>query len=150
MFNVSNAINVYVLQIPNDQNGNTAIVSGSVIMPDGKVVTDVSSYTPQTPFSHEDTLAIAKANVMRKVEERASLGGYGGRVDSFPSKEKSQMNGGGTKPASHNQLTFIRNKAQEQGRNAEELAASRFGKPLQELKGCEADGLIKELLATVR
>ena len=57
---------------------------------------------------------------------------------------------GGDKPASRNQPALIRNKAQEQRRNPEELAASRFGKRLQDLKGCEADSLIKGLLMKAR
>ena len=64
--------------------------------------------------------------------------------------DKSKFKGGGDKPASRNQLALIRNKAQEQRRNPEELAASRFGKRLQDLKGCEADSLIKGLLMKAR
>lgn len=64
--------------------------------------------------------------------------------------DKSRFKGGGDKPASRSQLSLIRNKAQERGKNPEELAASRFGKPLQDLKGCEADSLIKELLTRTR
>ena len=62
----------------------------------------------------------------------------------------NKFKGGGDKSASRNQLSLIRNKAQEQGKNPEELAASRFGKHLQDLKGCEADSLIKELLTRTR
>ena len=60
------------------------------------------------------------------------------------------IKGGGDKPASRSQLSLIRNKAQERGKNPEELAASRFGKQLQDLKGYEADSLIKELLTRTR
>ena len=34
MFDVSNTISVHVLQLPNDKNGKTAIVSASLVMPD--------------------------------------------------------------------------------------------------------------------
>ena len=35
MFKISDAINVQVLQIPTDKNGNTAIMSASLVMHDG-------------------------------------------------------------------------------------------------------------------
>ena len=41
MFDVSNSISVHVLQLPNDKNGRTAIVSSSIVMPDGRIVSDV-------------------------------------------------------------------------------------------------------------
>ena len=41
MLKISDAINVQVLQLPNDKNGNTAIVSATIVMPDGRVVSDV-------------------------------------------------------------------------------------------------------------
>ena len=64
--------------------------------------------------------------------------------------DKSRFKGGGDKPASRSQLSLIRNKAQERGKNPEELAASHFGKQLQDIKGYEADSLIKELLTRTR
>ena len=43
MLKISDAINVHVLQLPNDKNGRTAIVSANIIMTDGRVISDVCS-----------------------------------------------------------------------------------------------------------
>ena len=152
MFHTSNSIAVHVLQIPTDQNGKTAIVSASLVMPDGRVINDACSVSPRSPFEKEDTLELAKNRVINAIKQKAepytknnqNISQNGSRDD------KSRFKGGGDKPASRNQLALIRNKAQEQRRNPEELASSRFGKQLQDLKGWEADSLIKELLTKTR
>ena len=56
MFKISDAINVQVLQIPTDKNGNTAIMSASLVMHDGRVVSDVCSVSPRSPFENEDII----------------------------------------------------------------------------------------------
>lgn len=149
MFNVMSAINLHVLQLPSSQNGNTAIVSGSIVLPDGRAFSEVSSISPSTPFAQEDTLTAAMSDVTKKIEQKAQMGN-GNREEApraeYRNNDKNQMNGGGNKPASRSQISFIRNKAQEQGKNPDGLAASRFGKAVQDLVGCEADSLIKELL----
>lgn len=152
MFNASNSINVHVLQIPNDQNGKTAIVSASLVLPDGRVVSDICSASPCSPFENEDTLEIAKSRVINAVKQKAEpyIKNHRNISQDGSQDDKSRFKGGGDKPASRNQLALIRNKAQEQRRNPEELAASRFGKQLQDLKGWEADSLIKELLTKTR
>lgn len=152
MFNISDSITVHVLQIPNDQNGKTAIVSASLVMPDGRVVSDVCSVSPRSPFEKEDTLEIAKNKVINAVKQKAEpcIQNHQNISQNGSRDDKSRFKGGGDKPASRNQLALIRNKAQEQRRNPEELASSRFGKQLQDLKGCEADSLIKELLMKTR
>ena len=53
--------------------------------------------------------------------------------------------GGGTKPASEKQLTFISSLAQSEGKDPDELALEAFGKPVQELQGKQADALIKRM-----
>lgn len=58
--NTSELISVHVLQLPNDKNGRTAIVSASMVMPDGRIISDVCSVSPRSPFENEDTLEIAK------------------------------------------------------------------------------------------
>ena len=63
MLKISDAINVHVLQLPNDKNGRTAIVSANIIMTDGRVISDVYSESPRSPFENEDTLEIAKNRV---------------------------------------------------------------------------------------
>ena len=149
MFNVTDAINVHVLQVPNNQNGNTAVVSASVILPDGRVITDIASCASSSPFDDGDSLGTAKAEVIQKIKQRVSRGQQQveqPRQSKEQDHDKSKLNGGGNKPASKGQITFIRNKAEELGMRADKLAAARFGKTLQDLRGCEADSLIKELL----
>lgn len=151
MFKISDAINVQVLQLPNDKNGRTAIVSANIIMTDGRVISDVCSESPRSPFENEDTLEIAKNRVINAVKQKAEpyIKNHRNISQDGSQDDKSRFKGG-DKPASRNQLALIRNKAQEQRRNPEELAASRFGKQLQDLKGWEADSLIKELLTKTR
>lgn len=148
MFHISNSIAVHVLQIPNNQNGKTAIVSANLVMTDGRVISDVCSVSPRSPFENEDTLEIAKNRVINAVKQKTKpyIQNHQNISQNATQDDKSKFKGGGDKPASRNQLALIRNKAQEQRRNPEELAAFRFGKQLQDLKGCEADSLIKELL----
>ena len=50
MLHISNSIAVHVLQIPNDKNGRTAIVSANLVMTDGRVISDVCSVSPHSPF----------------------------------------------------------------------------------------------------
>lgn len=152
MFNASNSINVHVLQIPNDQNGKTAIVSASLVLPDGRVVSDICSVSPYSPFENEDTLEIAKNRVINAVKQKAEpyIKNHQKLSQNGSQDDKNRFKGGGDKPASRSQLSLIRNKAQERGKNPEELAASRFGKRLQDLKGWEADSLIKELITRTR
>ena len=152
MFNISDSITAHVLQIPNDQNGKTAVVSASLVMPDGRVINDICSISPRSPFENEDTLEIAKNRVINAVKQKAEpyIKKHRNISQDGSQDDKSRFKGGGDKPASRNQLALIRNKAQEQRRNPEELASSRFGKQLQDLKGWEADSLIKELLMKTR
>ena len=152
MFHTSNSIAVHVLQIPNNQNSKTAIVSASLVMPDGRVINDVCSVSPRSPFEKEDTLELAKNRVINTVKQKAEpyIKNHQNISQNAIQDDKNKFKGGGDKPASRSQLSLIRYKAQEQGKNPEELAASRFGKRLQDLKGCEADSLIKELLMKTR
>ena len=143
--NALELISVHVLQLPNDKNGRTAIVSASIVMPDGRIISDVCSVSPRSPFENEDTLEIAKNRIINAVKQKAKPYHQNISQNGFQN-DKNRFQGGGDKPASRNQLALIRNKAQEQRRNPDELAASRFGKQLQDLKGWEADSLIKELL----
>ena len=152
MLHISNSIAVHVLQIPNEQNGKNAIVSATLVIPDGRVVTDICSESPRSPFENEDTLEIAKNRVMNSIKQKAEpyIKNHRNISQDGSQDDKSRFKGGGDKPASRSQLSLIRNKAQERGKNPEELAASRFGKRLQDLKGWEADSLIKELLTKTR
>ena len=71
MLHISNSIAVHVLQIPNDKNGRTAIVSASLVMTDGRVISDVCSEYPRSPFENEDTLEIAKNRVINSIKQKA-------------------------------------------------------------------------------
>ena len=152
MLKISDAINVQVLQLPNDKNRKTAIVSASLVMPDGRVINDICSESPRSPFENEDTLELAKNKVINSIKQKAEpyIKNHQNISQNGSRDDKSRFKGGGDKPAIRSQLSLIRNKAQERGKNPEELAASRFGKRLQDLKGWEADSLIKELLMKTR
>lgn len=152
MPNISDVINVHLVQIPSDKNGRIAIVSASLVMPDGRMVSDVCSVSHRSPFENEDTLELAKNKVINAVKQKAEsyIQNHQQPSRNALQDDKSRFKGGGDKPACRSQLSLIRNKAQEQGKNPEELAASRFGKRLQDLKGWKADSLIKELLTKTR
>lgn len=70
MFHTLNSIAVHVLQIPTDQNGKTAIVSASLVMPDGRVINDVCSVSPRSPFEKEDTLESVKNRVIKLLNKK--------------------------------------------------------------------------------
>ena len=124
MFDVLNSISVHVLQLPTDKNGRIAIVSASIVMPDGRIVSDVCSASPRTPFENEDTLEIAKNRVINVVKQKAEsyIQNHQNISQNASQDDKNRFRGGGGKPASRNQLSLIRNKAQEQRKNSEELA----------------------------
>lgn len=124
--NTLEIISVHVLQLPNDKNGRTAIVSASMVMPDGRIISDVCSVSPRSPFENEDTLEIAKNRVINTVKQKAKpyIQNHQNISQNATQDDKSKFKGGGDKPASRNQLALIRNKAQERGKNPEELAAS--------------------------
>ncbi len=71
MLHISNSIAVHVLQIPNDKNGRTAIVSANLVMTDGRVISDVCSVSPHSPFEKEDTLELAKNKVVNSIKQKA-------------------------------------------------------------------------------
>ena len=70
MFDVLNSISVHVLQLPTDKNGRIAIVSASIVMPDGRVVSDICSVSPRSPFKNEDTLELAKNKVIKLLNKK--------------------------------------------------------------------------------
>ena len=147
MFNASNSINVHVLQIPNDQNGKTAIVSASLVMPDGRVVSDVCSVSPRSPFEKEDTLEIAKNKVINAVKQKAEpcIKNHQIISENGSQDDKNRFKGGGDKPASDKQTYLIQKQSEEAGKNADQLSLAKFGKSLSVLTGREADFLIKYL-----
>ena len=64
MLHISNSIAVHVLQIPNNQNGKTAIVSANLVMTDGRVISDACSISHHIPFEKKDILELAKNKVI--------------------------------------------------------------------------------------
>lgn len=114
MLKISDAINVQVLQLPNDKNRKTAIVSASLVMPDGRVINDICSASPRSPFENENTLELAKNRVVNMIKQKAEP--YIKNPQNGSQDDKSRFKGGGDKPASRSQLSLIRNKAQERGK----------------------------------
>ena len=147
MFNISDSITVHVLQIPNDQNGKTAIVSASLVMPDGRVVSDVCSVSPRSPFENENTLELAKNRVINAVKQKAEpyIKNHQNISQRDSQDDKSQFQGGGDKPATDKQIFLIQKLAEENGKDAKQLCLAKFGKSLSTLMGREADLLIKSL-----
>jgi len=65
MFDVLNSISVHVLQLPTDKNGRIAIVSASIVMPDGRIVSDVCSASPRSPLKTKILLKSLKQGYKR-------------------------------------------------------------------------------------
>ena len=147
MLKISDAINVQVLQLPNDKNGNTAIVSATIVMPDGRVVSDVCSVSPRSPFENENTLELAKNRVINAVKQKAEpyIKNHQNISQRDSQDDKSQFQGGGDKPATDKQIFLIQKLAEENGKDAKQLSLAKFGKSLSALMGREADLLIKSL-----
>lgn len=147
MFDVSNSISVHVLQLPNDKNEKIAIVSASIVMPDGRIVSDVCSASPRSPFENEDTLEIAKNRVINVVKQKAESYIQNQQQPSRNAiqDDKSRFQGGGDKPATDKQIFLIQKLAEENGKEAKQLCLAKFGKSLSALMGREADLLIKSL-----
>ena len=147
MLHISNSIAVHVLQIPNDKNGRTAIVSASLVMTDGRVISDVCSEYPRSPFENEDTLEIAKNRVINAVKQKAEsyIQNHQQPSRNAIQDDKSQFQGGGDKPATDKQIFLIQKLAEENGKDAKQLCLAKFGKSLSTLMGREADLLIKSL-----
>ena len=119
MLKISDAINVQVLQLPNDKNGNTAIVSATIVMPDGRVVSDVCSVSPRSPFENENTLELAKNRVINAVKQKAEpyIKNHQNISQRDSQDDKSQFQGGGDKPATDKQIFLIQKLAEENGKD---------------------------------
>ena len=147
MLKISDAINVQSLQLPNDKNGRTAIVSANIIMTDGRVISDVCSISPRSPFENENTLELAKNRVINAVKQKAEpyIKNHQNISQRDSQDDKSQFQGGGDKPATDKQIFLIQKLAEENGKDAKQLCLAKFGKSLSTLMGREADLLIKSL-----
>lgn len=147
MLKISDAINVQVLQLPNDKNGRTAIVSANIIMTDGRVISDVCSESPRSPFENEDTLELAKNKIINSIKQKAEpyIKNHQNISQRDSQDDKSQFQGGGDKPATDKQIFLIQKLAEENGKDAKQLCLAKFGKSLSTLMGREADLLIKSL-----
>ena len=147
MFKISDAINVQVLQLPNDKNGRTAIVSANIIMTDGRVISDVCSESPRSPFENEDTHEQAKNQIINSIKQKAEpyIKNHQQPPRNAIQDDKSQFQGGGDKPATDKQIFLIQKLAEESGKNAEQLCVAKCGKSLSALTGRGADSVIKYL-----
>ena len=97
MLKISDAINVQVLQLPNDKNGRTAIVSANIIMTDGRVISDVCSISPRSPFENEDTLELAKNKIINSIKQKAEpyIKNHQNSSQDGSQDDKSRFKGGG-------------------------------------------------------
>lgn len=147
MLKISDAINVHLIQIPTDKNGNTAIVSANLVMTDGRVISDVCSISPRSPFEKEDTLELAKKNVINSIKQKAEpyIKNHQNISQNGFRDDKSNFQGGGDKPASQKQIFLIQKLSEKSGKNAEQICISTFEKQLSTLSGREAHSLIQYL-----
>lgn len=147
MLKISDAINVHLIQIPTDKNGNTAIVSANLVMTDGRVISDVCSISPRSPFENEDTLELAKNRVINMLKQKAEsyIKNHQKFSQNGSQDDKSRFKGGGDKPASQKQIFLIQKLSEKSGKNAEQICISTFEKQLSTLSGREAHSLIQYL-----
>lgn len=145
MLKISDAINVHLIQIPTDKNGNTAIVSASLVMPDGRVINDICSASPRSPFENENTLELAKNRVINMIKQKAEpyIKNHQNISQDGSQDDKSRFKGGGDKPATEKQIFLIQKLSEKSGKNAEQLCISTFEKQLSTLSGREAHSLIQ-------
>ena len=151
-----------IVQTPSPDNDFTAISSATLVTEEGKVFTDIGDANP-------DNVPVAcSKNYIRMASTRAKarvlsdafnlpsmLDDYSDDAPFEPSQvvydvtpaenNKFSKNGGGTKPISEGQLNYIDGLCAKKGDNPEALAQDKFGKPLSDLVGQEADELIKLL-----
>ena len=151
-----------IVQAPCQSNDFTAICTATLVTEEGKVFTDIGDANP-------DNVPVAcSKNYIRMASTRAKawvlsdafnlpsmLDDYSDDAPFEPSQvvydvtpaenNKFSKNGGGTKPISEGQLNYIDGLCAKKGDNPETLAQGKFGKPLSDLVGQEADELIKLL-----
>mgnify|MGYP000037249179 CR=1 FL=1 len=132
MLHISNSIAVHVLQIPNDQNGKNAIVYATLVIPDGRVVSDICSVSPRSPFEKEDPLEIAKNKVITLLNKKLNLHP---KPSNSPLEMPFRMIKANSKGEEitlrlTNRFFVIQKLAEENGKDAKQLCLAKFGKSL--------------------
>lgn len=153
-----------IVQFPNKDNDNTAICMALVETEDGRIFSDIGDASPSNVPSGcvQSYIRIASTRAKsRALGDAYNIGALGEEdivvaentqiidvtpvVDPAPSKQLSA--GGGDKPISSGQIKYIEGLCGNRGEDPEELARTKWGRPLSELLGKEADQLIKSLQA---
>ena len=68
------------------------------------------------------------------------------QYDARSQREKAYMNGGGEQPITRRQIMKIEKLANQLGKTANYIAESKFGKTISQLKGEEANEIIRLLI----
>lgn len=68
------------------------------------------------------------------------------QYDAQKQREKSYMNGGGEQPITRRQLIRIEKLSNKLNSSGNAIAQNKFGKPMSQLKGEEANEIIRWLI----
>lgn len=164
------SLQVEIIQFPTEQNGQMCICQAKLVTADDRVFSDMGDASPNNvPRGCADSFprvastraksrVLADAfNIKGAVSDDADTspdGGGGWYItdadfteipDEYPKGLPAGKDGGGAKPASDKQLHLIDSLASQRQVSSEEMAASMFGKTLDQLQGSEANQLIKQL-----
>ena len=164
------SLKVVITQYPSEQNGQMCFCQAELVTTDDRVFSDMGDASPHNvPRGCADSFprvastraksrVLADAfNIKGAVNDGADTspdGGGGGYItdadfteipDEYPKGLPAGKDGGGTKPASDKQLHLISSLASQRQVSSVEMAASMFGKTLDQLQGSEANQLIKQL-----
>lgn len=164
------ALIVELCQIPSDANGQMAVCLATLFMEDGTMFQDIGDATPQnTPAGCRDSLlrmastraknrvlhdACNIAAALAELDKGSALDTEEvtvSRSEYLPAGESPFAPAHATKsPSPRNaisdkQMSFITSLASGHGKQADDAAMERFGKPLDALNAKEADAMIKGL-----
>ena len=164
------SLQVEIIQFPTEQNGQMCICQAKLVTADDRVFSDMGDASPNNvPRGCADSfprVASTRAksrvlsdafNIKGAVSDDADMSPDGGGGEYITDAEfspiepvqrpalPSSFDGGGAKPASDKQLHLISSLASQRQVSSEDMAASMFGKSLNQLQGSEANQLIKQL-----
>ena len=154
-----------IIQFPNAENKHTAICSATLVTQNGSIFTDVADASAEgIPLGCVESpvcIAADKAksrviadgfNLQSKLKQNAlALGSSQNVIDvteykfKDPANDKAKANGGGSKPATDKQKTFLINLCIAKAQDPEAMAQQMFGKSVNELQGQEANKIIQAL-----
>ncbi|WP_129351678.1 hypothetical protein [Solidesulfovibrio carbinolicus] len=164
------SLKVVITQYPTEQNGQIFICQAELFTADDRVFSDRGDASPlNVPRGCADSfhrIASTRAksrvlsdafNIKGAVIDDADMSPEGEGGEYITDAEfspiepmqrpalPSSFDGGGAKPASDKQLHLISSLASQGQVSSEDMAASMFGKTLDQLQGSEANQLIKQL-----